>query len=92
MCDNRHLKFEPHQIRLVAGGEKLEYDGDTGTPTDSLIETNLLTNSVISEAKQGARVMSCNLKYIFLTTQMHKSEYIRIRYDIFRTTSGNYRT
>ena len=62
VCDHRPLKTEKYRIRLVAGGDKLEYDGDPGAPAASLIETKLMINSVISDAKHGAKFLSCDLK------------------------------
>ena len=74
VCDYRPLKSEPHRIRLVAGGDNLPYDGDAGAPVASLIETKLLINSVISQAKQGAKFLSCDLKDLFLAIPMLTTE------------------
>ena len=38
VCDYRPLKYEPYQIRLVAGGETLMYEEDAGAPVASLLE------------------------------------------------------
>ena len=54
VCDHRPLKTEPFRIRLVVGGDKLEYADDTGSPAASMLETKLLVNSVISDADDGA--------------------------------------
>ena len=53
-CDYRPLKYKPDQIRLVIGGKKLMYEEDYGATADSLLETKLLINSVISDTKQGS--------------------------------------
>ena len=47
VCDYKKLKSEPHCICLVVGGDKLEYDKDSGSPAASLLETKMLLNSVI---------------------------------------------
>ena len=60
--DYKVLKSEPQKIRLVAGGDKLLYDEDADALAASLIEIKLLMNSVISEAKNGYRFLSCDLK------------------------------
>jgi hypothetical protein len=78
VCDYRPLKSEKYRIRLVVGGDKLTYDDDSGSPAASLLETKLLLNSVISDAKQGAQFMSCDLKDFFLATPMEKPEYMKI--------------
>ena len=78
VCDYRPLKIEQDRIRLVSGGDKLEFDGDARAPVVSLIETKLLLNSVIPVAKNSARFMSYDLKDVFLTTSMLKPEYMKI--------------
>ena len=78
ICDYRPLKSEMYRINLVAGGDKLNYDGDSCAPVDSPIDTKLLINSVISDARHGAKFLSCDFKDFCLATPMHKSEYMRI--------------
>ena len=70
VCDLKKLKSEPHRIELVVGGDKLEYDNNSGSPAASLLETKMLLNSIISDAKHGAQFLSCDLKYFFLATPM----------------------
>ena len=74
VCDYQPLKTEPFRIRLVVGGDRLDFADDTGAPAASMLETKLLVNSVISEAAEGARFMSCDLKDFF----SHKNEKTRI--------------
>ena len=78
VCDHRPLKSEPYRIRLVVGGDKLEYEFDVGAPAASMLETKVLINSVISNAKQGARFMSADLKDFFLSSQMKDPEFMKI--------------
>ena len=80
VCNFKPLKKEQYRIRLVAGGDILMYDEDTGAPAPSLIETKLLINSVISDSKQGAKFLSCDLKDFFLATPMEKAEYMKVQY------------
>ena len=63
--DYKKLKPEPHRIHLVVGGDKLEYDNDSGSPAALLLKTKMLLNSVISDAKHGAQFLSCDLKDFF---------------------------
>ena len=83
VCDHRPLKTEPWRVRIVVGGDKLTYDEDTGSPAASLLESKLLFNSTISDAKKGARFMSLDLKDFFLATPMHRPEYMKIPYKYF---------
>ena len=78
VCDHRPLKTEPWRVRLVVGGDKLNYLEDTASPTTTLLETKILVNSVISDAKDGARFFSCDLKDFFLATPMKTPEYMKI--------------
>ena len=85
VCDHRPLKSEPYRVRLTVGGDGLEYDSDAGSPAASLVETKLTLNSTISDAHNGARFMSADLKDFFLATTMSKPEYMRIPYRYFPT-------
>ena len=78
VCDYRPLKSEVYRIRLVVGGDKLDYVHDAGSPTTNLLETKLLINSVISDAHKGARFFSADLKDFFLATPMDEPEYMRM--------------
>ena len=60
--DYRPLKTEQYCCRLVAGGDKLDYKEDASSPATSILETKLLLNSEISDAKKGAHFISSDLK------------------------------
>ena len=62
------------------GGDKLPYPDDAGSPAANMLETKLLINSVISNAKKGARFLSVDLKDHFLNTPMSRPEYMRVHY------------
>ena len=78
VCDYRPLKSEKWRVRLVVGGDKLDYLPDSGSPTTTLLETKLLVNSVISDCKKGARFACCDIKDFFLSSPMATPEYMRI--------------
>ena len=65
VCDYRPLKDEPYRVRLTVGGDKLDYFGETASPTANLLETKLLINSVISDAHKGARFLGIDIKDFF---------------------------
>ena len=56
VCNYKPLKIEQHRVRSVTGGDKLIYNNDTGAPVASLLETKILLNSVISNAKTTSKV------------------------------------
>ena len=83
ICDFRPLKSEPYRVRLTVGGDRLPYDNDAGSPAAALLETKLVINSTISDAKKGARFMGADLKDYFLASPMPENEYMRIHSKYF---------
>jgi hypothetical protein len=69
-------KAEKYRIRFTVGGDRIEYNGPTSTPTAALPAIKILTNSVIST--EGARFMTCDLKDFYLGTPLPVYEYMRI--------------
>jgi len=68
---------EPNRTRLVAGGDRVHYPGDTGTPTADLLTVKLLINSIISTP--GAKFMTMDIKDFYLNTPMARYEYMRLK-------------
>ena len=68
---------EPNRTLLVAGGDRVHYPGDAGTPTADLLTVKLLLNSIIS--KENARFMTMDIKDFYLNTPMACYEYMRIQ-------------
>ena len=63
----------------------MEYIYDSGSPAADLIGTKLLLNIFISDAHNGARFSSMDLKYMFLHMELEKSEYMKVPYKCFPT-------
>ncbi len=59
---------EPNQTRLVTGGNRLHYPGDTRTPTANLLTVKLLINITISFP--NAKYMTMDIKDFYLNTSM----------------------
>ena len=76
--DHRPLKTEKYRCRIVAGGDRLTYDEDASSPATDILETKLLLNSIISDAKNNARFISADLKDFFLASPMHQPEYMKM--------------
>ena len=68
---------EPNRTRLVAGGDRVHYPFDAGTPTADLLTVKLLINSVISTP--GARFFTMDIKNFYLNTPMARYEYMRLK-------------
>jgi hypothetical protein len=68
---------EPNQTRLVAGGDRVHYPFDAGTPTANLLTLKLLINSVISTS--GARFFTMDIKNFYLCTPMTRYGYMQLK-------------
>jgi hypothetical protein len=68
---------EPNRTRLVAGGDRIHYPGDAGTPTADLLTVKLLLNSIISTP--GAKFFMMDIKDFYLNTPMKRFEYMRLQ-------------
>jgi hypothetical protein len=60
----------------VAGGDRVHYPGNAGTPTADLLTVKLLINSIISTT--SARFMMLDIKDFYLNTPMARYEYMRL--------------
>ncbi len=58
---------KPNRTRLVAGGDRVHYHCNTGTPTANLLTIKILINSIISTA--GAKFMTMDIKDITTTSE-----------------------
>jgi hypothetical protein len=67
---------EPNRMRLVAGGDRVHYPFDAGTPTADLLTIKLLINSIISTP--GARFFTMDIKNQELLL-VHAKGGIRVR-------------
>ena len=83
VLDSKPLKTEQHQVRVVAGGNRLKCLFDTGSQATSMLETKLLINSTISDDKKGARFMGADIKDYFLASPLKKPEYMKVKYKYF---------
>ena len=80
VCDYRPLKEEPFRVRIIVGGDRLDYQNDAGAPAANLLEIKILLNSTISGAAKGARFICADIKDYFLATPMENPEYMKVRY------------
>jgi hypothetical protein len=61
----------------VAGGDRVNYLGDAGTPTADLLTVKILLNSIISTPK--AKFMTMDIKDFYLNTTMAWYECMQLR-------------
>ena len=85
VCDYRPLKDEKYRVRLTIGGDKLDYDNETASPTANLLDTKILLNNIISDADKNAKFMTIDIKDCFLMSPLPpgEREYMRIHSKYF---------
>jgi hypothetical protein len=49
-CNYKPNKEEIERTRLTAGGDRINYPGDTGTPTADMTLFKVILNSIISDS------------------------------------------
>jgi hypothetical protein len=62
VCTMRPGKAEPYRIRMRVGGDRLDAYQDVRSPAVGISDTKLHINSTISDAKDGARYCTGDLK------------------------------
>jgi hypothetical protein len=67
ICTICPQKEETHQVRMTAGGDKLDYPGNASSPTVSMLDAKIHINSTIS------------IKNYYLGTPMGYYQYIQVR-------------
>jgi hypothetical protein len=78
VCTMRPDKSEVYRIRMTVGGDRLEAYQDVRSPAVGIIDTKLHLNSTISDADEGARCATCNIKDFFLGSKMKIFQYMKI--------------
>ena len=76
-CDMKPNKAETHRTRLTAGGDRINYPEDVGTPTADMTLVKTLFNSIIST--EGAKCVMLDVKDFYLNTPMTRYEYMRLK-------------
>ena len=78
ICTMRPGKSDPCRIRMTVGGDRLDAFQDVRSPAVGITDTKLHLNSVISDAKHGARYGTADVKDFFLSSTMTTYQYMRI--------------
>jgi hypothetical protein len=68
--------YKPNRTRLVAGGNRVNYPGNAGTPTTDLLTVKLLLNSII--LTKEAHFMTTDIKDFYLCTPMTGYKYMQL--------------
>ncbi len=81
VIDYQPQKDDPHCIRITAGGNLINYDGNASVCTADLDTAKLHWNSVIST--ENARYMCLDIKNFYLTAAVEYFEYMKIPLALF---------
>ena len=73
VVDKRPEKEEVNRTRITAGGERLEFQGDTSTGTAGLETAKMVFNSVVSTP--DAKFMTIDISYMNLNTPLQEYQY-----------------
>jgi hypothetical protein len=76
-CDMKPNKTETHRTRLTAGGDRINYPEDVGTPTADMTLVKTFFNSVIST--KDAKCVMLDVKDFYLNTHMARYEYMQLK-------------
>jgi hypothetical protein len=76
-CDFKPNKEEKERTRLTAGGDRINYPDDCGTPTADMTLFKILINSIISTPNAKCTMM--DIKDFYLRTPMKRPEYMRLK-------------
>jgi hypothetical protein len=76
-CDFKPNKEEKECTRLTAGGNRINYPDDCGTPTADMILFKILVNSILSTP--NAKCIMMDIKDFYLRTPMKRAEYMRLK-------------
>jgi hypothetical protein len=82
-------KANPHQIRIMAGGNLINYPGELTTRAADLTPSKLTWNSVLRT--KGAKFMCLDIKNFYLTAPLDRCEYMNMPLSLFPSwTRGQY--
>jgi hypothetical protein len=71
----RTEKAEQKRVWITAGGDRLDYPGETSTDTASLDTTKILINSILS--KPGARMGAIGISNFYIHNGLKEYQYMR---------------
>ncbi len=76
-CNMKPNKTETHQTCLTAGGDRIKYPEDVGSPTADMTLVKTLLNSLIST--KGPKCVMLDIEDFYLNTPMKRYEYMHIK-------------
>ena len=75
VVDKRPEKEEVNRTQITAGGDRLEFQGDTSTETAGLETAKMVFNSVVSTPE--AKFMTIDISNMYLNHPLQEYQYMR---------------
>jgi hypothetical protein len=76
-CEIKPNKEEKHCMRLTAGGDRIHYPDNVGTPTANITLVKVLLNSIISTENMQCIILE--MKDFYLNTPMTRFKYMQLK-------------
>ena len=80
VVDFRPQKTDPNRVRIIVGGNLIDYPYELTTRTADLTTSKVMWNSVISTP--GAKYACADVKSFYLMTPLDRFEYMQMRIDL----------
>jgi hypothetical protein len=81
VCDYKPHKKEKERVRLIVGGDRLDYSGDVATSTADITTFKILINITLST--KDAAMMMMDIKNYYLGTPLPRFEYMKMLLSCF---------
>jgi hypothetical protein len=81
VVDHRPQKEDPNRIRITAGGNLIDCDGELSVPTANIDMAKLHWNRVVSTV--SAKYMCIDIKSFYLSAALEYYEYMKIPITLF---------
>ena len=80
MAKIRQQKAEIYRTRLTMEGKLISFPGDVTIPTEDIITTKLIFNSLLSE--KNTKLICADIANSYLNNPMDRYEYMKLSLDI----------
>ena len=85
-CNVKPNKENKYRVRMTVAGQNVKYPENVDTPTAEGTTTKVVINSRLST--QDAKLMTFDIKNMYLQTLLNSVEYIKNSYDIIPEKSN----
>ena len=80
VCDCIPLKEDQFHVHVTVGIDKLDYNNNSSSLAYNLLQTKILLNSAISNAKKGSCFVTLHVKKHFIETPTRDTKCMDFKY------------